>query len=173
MKRNPSRDSFPLTRGIKGVLEREEENPSQPPLVRGGENAKLLDLKFIPYDRKLISRARELRINQTTAERIFWRELLNNKERIKYKFSRQKPLDNFIVDFYCSELLLGIEIDGKIHSFSKIRDQERDDILREKYNILIVRYTNEQVMDAIKNVFDNLLYKIKSRVSEFPPDKGD
>ncbi len=147
-------------------------NPSQPPLVRGGENVKFLEVKFIPYDKKLISRARELRLKQTFAEKIFWKSLLNNKV-IKFKFTRQKPIDNFIVDFYCSELLLAVEIDGEIHSFSKICDQERDDILRERYNLLVVRYSNEQVMNDIKNVFANLISKIKSRGSQFPPDKGD
>ena len=143
-----------------------------PPFVRGGENAKLFEIKYIPYNRELVSLARELRVNQTPAEMVFWKSLINNKA-INYKFTRQKPLDNFIVDFYCSELLLAVEIDGKIHSFSKIRDQERDNILFEKYNLLVVRYSNEQVINDIKNVFDDLLSKIKSRLSEFPPDKGD
>jgi len=147
-------------------------NPSQPPLVRGGENAKLFDIKYIPYDKKLVSRARELRLTQTPAEIIFWKCLINNKE-INYKFTRQKPIDNFIVDFYCSKLLLVVEIDGEIHYLSKIRDQERDRILQEKYNILIVRYSNEQVINNMINVFNDLISKIKSRTSEFPPDKGD
>jgi len=149
-----------------------KENPSQPPLVKGGGNAKQLDVKFIPYNKELVMCARELRLRQTPAEIVFWKSLINNKS-ISYKFTRQKPIDNFIVDFYCSELLLAVEIDGKIHSFSKIRDQERDGILFQKYNLLIVRYSNEQVMNNIEKVFDDLLNKIKSRLSEFPPDKGD
>lgn len=132
-----------------------------------------MKLKFIPYDKRLIARARELRVNQTLSERVFWLELLKNKEKIKYKFTRQKPLDNFIVDFYCSELLLAIEIDGEIHRSLKKRDQERDEILKGKYNLLVVRYSNEQIMNDIKRVFDDLLNKIKTRISEFPPDKGD
>jgi very-short-patch-repair endonuclease len=131
-----------------------------------------MKLKFIPYDKRLVARAREVRSQQTPAEKVFWKALINLKE-VDYKFIRQKPLDNFIVDFYCSELLLVVEIDGEIHSKSKIRDQERDEILREKYNLLIVRYSNEQVMNDIDNVFSDLIDKIKSRVSEVPPDKGD
>jgi very-short-patch-repair endonuclease len=149
-----------------------KRNPSQPPLVRGGEDTKLLDVKFIPYDKRLVSLAKELRANQTLAERIFWKSLINNKT-INYKFTRQKPIDNFIVDFYCSELLLVVEIDGKIHLALKKRDQERDEILREKYNLSIIRYSNEKVVNDVKSVFDDLTNKIKSRVTEFPPDKGD
>ncbi len=142
-----------------------------PPLVRGGENAKLLDIKFIPYNKELVSRARELRLNQTPAENIFWKTLINNKN-IAYKFTRQKPIDNFIVDFYCSELLLAVEIDGKIHLSSKTRDQERTDILKYKYGILLIRYSNKDILDNPEKIINNLEKIIASRKS-FPPDKGD
>jgi very-short-patch-repair endonuclease len=151
--------------------DKKKNNPSQPPLVRGGGNAKLYDINFIPYDKNLVSRARELRSEQTPAEKIFWKALINRKT-ISYKFTRQKPIDNFIVDFYCSELLLAVEIDGEIHSFSKIRDQERDDILRGKYNILVVRYSNDNIINNIEKVIHDLEKIIQSRGS-FPPDKGD
>jgi len=139
-----------------------KRNPSRPPLVRGGEDAKLLDINFIPYDRALVSRARELRLNQTSAEKVFWRYLINRRT-INYKFTRQKPIDNFIVDFYCSELLLAIEIDGGIHLAYKTRDQERTDLLNYKYNLLIVRYLNDDVLNNPKNVIDDLEKIIQTR----------
>jgi very-short-patch-repair endonuclease len=137
-------------------------NPSQPPLVRGGENAKLFDIDFIPYNKVLVSRARELRSNQTFAEKIFWKALINRKT-INYKFTRQKPVDNFIVDFYCSKLLLAVEIDGRIHLVSEVRDQERTDILNCKYGILVVRYSNDDVLNNSKKIIDNLEKIIQSR----------
>ena len=144
-----------------------------PPLVRGGENTKLLDIKYIPYNRGLIYRARELRLKQTPAEIVFWNNLISRKTII-HKFTRQKPLDNFIADFYCSELLLAVEIDGGIHIASGIRDQERTDILSNKYGILVARYSNDDVLDNPKKVIDNLEIIIYSRKSfSFPPDKGD
>ena len=146
-------------------------NPSQPPLVRGGENPKRLDLKFIPYNKELVSRARELRLNQTPAERVFWETLLN-KKTIEYKFTRQKPIDNFIADFYCSKLLLAVEIDGQIHLATENRDQERTDILCLKYGILVVRYSNDEVLRDPNGVINNLEKIIHARES-FPPDKGD
>jgi very-short-patch-repair endonuclease len=148
-----------------------KNNPSQPPLVRGGEDPKLLGLKFIPYDKELVSRARELRLKQTTAEIVFWKTLLGRKT-ISYKFTRQKPLDTFIVDFYCSRLLLAVEIDGEIHLATEKRDQERSDMLSYKYGILVIRYSNDDVLKNPSHVIDNLENIIHSRES-FPPDKGD
>ncbi len=137
-------------------------NPSQPPLLRGGENTKLFDSEFIPYDKKLVACARELRLNQTPAERVFWKTLLARKT-IKYKFTRQKPIDNFIVDFYCSKLLLAVEIDGGIHQSVEKRDQERTDILSLRYGIQVVRYSNESVLADPNSVVDDLEKLIHSR----------
>jgi leucyl-tRNA synthetase len=98
---------------------------------------------------------------------------LTSKGRTKYKFSRQKPLDNFIVDFYCSELLLVVEIDGGVHLSFQIRDQERDEILREKYDILVIRYSNDEIINDVEKVLNDLITKIESRIFRSPPDKGD
>ncbi|HEY4493945.1 MAG TPA: DUF559 domain-containing protein, partial [Candidatus Paceibacterota bacterium] len=84
------------------------------------------NVPYIPYDKNLVSRARELRKETTAVEKLFWDKILKSKKLEKFKFTRQKPLDHFIVDFYCASLGLVIEIDGKIHNFQKIRDKERD-----------------------------------------------
>ena len=89
--------------------------------------------KFLPYDKNLVSKARELRKSETEAERKFWFEVLKNKKLSDFKFTRQKPIGDFIVDFYCARLKLAIEIDGEIHKFQKERDAERDNILKTKY----------------------------------------
>ncbi|MFA6355084.1 MAG: endonuclease domain-containing protein [Candidatus Paceibacterota bacterium] len=104
-------------------------------------------MKFILYNKKLVSRARELRKERTEAEIIFWNKVLKNKEVASYKFTQQKPLDDFIADFYCSKLLLVIEIDGGVHNELKIRDKERSEILLYKYGIKVVRYKNNDVLN--------------------------
>ena len=105
--------------------------------------------KFIPYDKNLVSKARELRKSETEAEKKFWSKVLKNEKLINFKFTRQKPIGNFIADFYCAKLKLAIEIDGKIHKFQKIRDDERDNLLKQEFGIKIIRYKK-----IISNIFD-------------------
>ncbi len=114
------------------------------------------NIPYIPYDKNLVSRARELRKETTEAERIFWDKVLKNKKLIDFKFTRQKPLDRFIVDFCCASLGLVIEIDGEIHNFQKIRDRERDNMLEQKYRLKIIRYTNEDVLHNTEKIVDEL-----------------
>jgi len=63
-------------------------------------------LPYLEYNRSLISYAKENRKNPTKAEGIFWNVVLKNKKLCGYKFRRQKVIDSFILDFYCSQLLL-------------------------------------------------------------------
>ena len=67
------------------------------------------------YNNNLTELARENRKNQTEAEKRLWIEVLRNKKMDGYKFTRQKPIENYILDFYCSKLKLGIEVDGSSH----------------------------------------------------------
>jgi len=113
--------------------------------------------KFLPYNKNLISRVRELRKFETEAEKKFWLDILKNEKLAKYKFTRQKPIGNFIVDFYCAKLKLAIEIDGEIHEFQKIRDNERDGILKQKFSLKIIRYKNKDVLENTEAVLNNLI----------------
>ena len=113
---------------------------------------------FIPYDKNLVSRARELRNNQTREEKFFWSNILKSEEFRHLTFLRQKPIGNFIMDFYCAKLLLGIEIDGDIHDAN--RDKERDYILKKKFGITVIRYRNEDIINKTENVKQNLLKSI-------------
>ena len=70
--------------------------------------------KIIPYNPKLKEYARKLRNNSTLSEVLLWNHL-KGKQMKGFDFHRQKPIDNYIVDFYCSELLLAIEVDGGSH----------------------------------------------------------
>jgi|SRR3989344_6717491 len=130
------------------------------------------NIPFIPYDKDLVSRARELRKETTGAENLFWNKILKNKKFVNFKFTRQKPLDHFIVDFYCAKLSLVIEIDGEIHDFQKIRDRERDNILKQKFGLQIIRYTNKEVLTNTEKVIDDLTKKIQRVASKVPLIRG-
>ena len=69
---------------------------------------------IIPYNPKLKQFARDLRNNSTLSEVLLWRQIKG--QTLKYEFHRQVPIDEFIVDFYCHELKLAIEIDGDSHN---------------------------------------------------------
>ena len=69
--------------------------------------------------------SRKNRNNITEAEKIIWNQILS-RDKTGYRFLRQKPIDRFIIDFYCSELSLAIEIDGGSHIKKKGTDDLRD-----------------------------------------------
>ena len=115
---------------------------------------------YIPYNRKLVEVARENRKNPTQAEKKMWFKILKSKQFENYKFLRQKPLNNFIADFYCAKLMLVIEIDGDSHAMQREYDILRSEKL-ETYGIKVIRYTNNDIMLNIEGVFQNLKEKIK------------
>ena len=110
---------------------------------------------FFPYNQALTERARENRKNPTAAESRMWCEVLRMKCFESHKFLRQKPIDNYIVDFYCSELRLVIEIDGDSHAETVEYDEVRTEVL-EALGLTVVRYTNHDVMNNLAGVYDDL-----------------
>lgn len=78
--------------------------------------------KIHPYNPKLKELARELRKNMTLGEVLFWQEIRD--EKLGYQFHRQIPILNYIVDFFCHELQLGIEVDGSSHDHSKTSEED-------------------------------------------------
>jgi len=108
--------------------------------------------KIIPYSPKLKTLARNLRNDSTKSEIILWNELKGKKIR-GYRFIRQKPLLDFIVDFYCYDLNLVIEIDGISHD-SEIKfehDKLRDKKLAE-YELTTLRFTDSEIFNDLSNV---------------------
>jgi very-short-patch-repair endonuclease len=105
-------------------------------------------------------KARILRNNMTAAEKIVW-EKLKNRNIFKARFRRQHPIGSFIVDFYCHEYKLAIEIDGEIHLKNEIieyDDGRSHDI--EKYGIKILRFTNNEVFTDLKKIIEEILNTI-------------
>lgn len=80
--------------------------------------------KIIPYNPKLKGYARELRNSSTFAEIVLW-GYLKGKQMRGYDFDRQRPIDNYIVDFYCKDLQLAIEIDGESHYGKEKKDKAK------------------------------------------------
>jgi very-short-patch-repair endonuclease len=95
-------------------------------------------------------RAKELRNNQTQAERILWSRLRANKLR-GFHFRRQHPLYGYIVDFYCHQAKLIIEVDGSVHDAQQQYDKERTTQL-ESLGLRIVRFTNNEVEHGLRGV---------------------
>jgi very-short-patch-repair endonuclease len=99
--------------------------------------------KIIPYNPILKERARELRNNSTLSEILLWREL-KGKQMMGYDFDRQRPIDNYIVDFYCKDLMIAIEIDGESH----YGNEEKDSIRQEKLENLGVHFLRFDDLDV-------------------------
>ena len=116
---------------------------------------------YIPYKGKLKELARQNRNNPTPAEKKIWDEVLSRKQLRGYKFTRQKPIADFIVDFYCSKLQLVIEIDGDSHIESKEYDEAKTNILSQ-YGLRVLRYANRDVMNNIEGVFQDLMRFVES-----------
>ena len=118
---------------------------------------------IIPYNPKLKLLARQLRNNSTKAEIILWTKL-KGKQYYGYDFHRQKPIDNYILDFFCHELMLGIEVDGYSHELVEVYEK---DLIKEKkmkrLGISILRFTDNQVL---KDTF-NVLLAIEDYITRF------
>ena len=120
-------------------------------------------MHYLPYNKSLKEFSRDLRNNMTFGEVLLWNILKGGKIK-GYTFNRQKPIGNFIADFYCKELNLVIEVDGGSHFFDDIlqkdeikqRELEKLDltILRLKENE--VRFHRTQVVEAICNQVEQL-----------------
>ena len=107
------------------------------------------------YNKNLKEKARSLRNNSTLAEVILWNTVLKRKQLKGHQFLRQRPIKNYIVDFFCKELKLIIEVDGEIHRFQKNKDNKRtEDLIGLGYRI--VRFKNREIQDNLYNVHKTL-----------------
>ena len=118
--------------------------------------------KFIPYRRDLKRRSQSLRRDPSPAERKLWYEFLRDHP---IKFTRQKPLGPYIVDFYCSCRRLVIEVDGDSHftGGAAAYDERRTVTLRAE-GVHVLRVTNLEVMDQ----FEGVCQKIQDALTRVP-----
>jgi (E)-4-hydroxy-3-methylbut-2-enyl-diphosphate synthase len=107
-------------------------------------------LKIIPYNSDLKQLANELRKNMTLSEVLLWNEL-KQKKILGFDFDRQRLINNYIVDFFCKELNLAIEIDGDTHIYRDDFDDERQRNL-EKLGVHFLRFDDIEVKKNMSNV---------------------
>ncbi len=155
------------------------------PLQRGAggietnSNYSFVKKAFLPYNKELKLRSRDLRNNPTLAEILFWNCVKAAKFN-GYKFNRQKPLGNYIVDFYCKSLNLVVEIGGITHD-----DKYAEGLIRqqnlESIGLKVVRFRDEEVrgnIDAVMITLETCIennYKpsVHTSQSPLPPFQGE
>jgi very-short-patch-repair endonuclease len=126
---------------------------SPPWRVWGGflkENIMQTKRKIIPYNSELKELAKELRKKMTLSEVLLWNEL-KQKKMLGYDFDRQRPIGDFIVDFFCKELFLAVEIDGDTHIYKYDYDEERQKEL-ENLGVRFLRFEDIEVKKNMNNV---------------------
>jgi len=106
--------------------------------------------------------ARLLRKQTTQIEEILW-EKLKGKQIFGLRFRRQHPIDLFIADFYCHKVRLVVEIDGEIHNYQMEYDIGRTAEL-EKFDIKVIRFSNEEVILDIEKVISKIKMTVKERL---------
>lgn len=99
---------------------------------------------FNGADANIFERAKRLRKQQTAAEEVLW--LYLKQKPSGFKFRRQHPFGIYIIDFYCHQLKLGIEVDGSLHDDAAIKqhDTQREQVLNQ-LSIQLIRFTNTQI----------------------------
>lgn len=120
-----------------------------------------------PYNKNLKLPSRDLRNNMTDAEQMLWQRL-RRKQILGLQFYRQKPILNFIVDFYCPAANLVIECDGGQHfTYEGLEaDRVRDEVLVE-LGLVVLRFSNRQVLTEIEAVLEQI-YLIARQKLESP-----
>ncbi|MBR3763735.1 MAG: endonuclease domain-containing protein [Clostridia bacterium] len=119
-------------------------------------------MTFVPKNPAILPRARALRKNMTPQERHLWYDFLRD---YPVKIYKQRPIESFIADFYCSSALLVIEIDGSQHFTEQglAYDRERSAIFQ-SYGIQVIRFTNHEVDTQFNSVCSQIMRTIKERI---------
>ncbi|NWF98580.1 MAG: endonuclease domain-containing protein, partial [Nitrospirae bacterium] len=109
--------------------------------------------------------AQQLRNNSTKSEIKLW-NYLKGKQLKGYDFHRQKPISDYIVDFFCNKLKLVIEIDGYTHSFEETFERDRKKVKRlNELGITVLRFSDEDVLNNIEGVLSVILMITEKRSS--------
>jgi very-short-patch-repair endonuclease len=106
-----------------------------------------------------------LRKNMTLAEKILWKKL-KNRNIFNVKFRKQHPVWIFVVDFYCHEYKLVIEVDGEIHNEEEFKEHDLNRTAElNKFGLKVLRFTNDQILFNI----DSIITEIHKNITEFTP----
>ena len=117
--------------------------------------------KIIPYNPKLVPLAKKLRKDMTLSEVLLWQEL-KGKQMLGFDFDRQRPIDEYIVDFYCKDLQLAIEIDGESHTHEEVAENDK---IRQKrlegLGVRFLRFDDLEVKREMGYVLNEIYHWIK------------
>ena len=109
---------------------------------------------ILPYTPEAREKAK-----MTKSEKVFWEGI--RKEQLHIRFYRQFPILDYIVDFYCKEIGLAIEIDGKSHQNRFLEDSHRQERI-ETLGVRFLRFTNKEVLEDLDNVLQELKNTIEN-----------
>ena len=127
---------------------------------------------MLRYNRTNKANARQLRTHMTDSERALWARL-RRKQILGVQFYRQKPVGNYIVDFYAPAAKLVIEVDGSQHSAAEGR---RKDLQRDRYltaqGLLVLRFDNLQVLQNPEAVTERIISVVRERLEEKNPPQS-
>jgi len=156
---------IPLWRGVDSPQAKTGCVNINSPLERGGfaageDGVCFMNSKILTYNPSLKEKAKKLRKQGVLSEVLLWNEL-KGKKLLGFDFHRQKPIDIYIVDFYCNELRLAIEIDGDSHNYKIEYDKKRENKLK-NLGITILKYYDGAVK---QNVFE-IVEDIKKWINE-------
>ncbi|MBI3719515.1 MAG: endonuclease domain-containing protein [Sphingobacteriales bacterium] len=124
--------------------------------------------KILPYNPNLKELAKKLRQNMTYSEVKLWNVLKDGK-MMEYDFDRQRPIGNYIVDFYCKDLMLALEVDGITHDDEKVI--QKDEIRQEELEGMGVSFLRFNALDVV-NDFDNVLRSIEGWIMDYEDKNG-
>ena len=119
------------------------------------------------YNKKdLKETRRKLRREETIAEKHMWSQL-RNRQLLGLKFKRQFSIENYIIDFYCPQNKIAIELDGNVHEVEEVKeyDEERQKYL-ESHGINFIRITNEEYLSNSNKAFDKIETEIRLIVND-------
>ena len=110
--------------------------------------------------------ARDQRQDGTQAEYLLW-QLLRKRQLYGFKFRRQHQYGDYILDFYCDEARLAVECDGAVHNSNEQwqHDQKRDAYITSQ-GLLVLRFTNQQVLHATSDVLDKIAKHLPEKQNE-------
>jgi len=128
---------------------------------------------MLSYNKNLKQHSRRLRENMTDAEKLLWAKI--RVKQIKgYQFYRQKPIGDYIVDFYCPKTKLVIEVDGSQHLSGEMTENDR---IRDKYlnslGLRVLRFNNIEVLANIEGVLESIIENMEKIPLNPPLQKGE
>jgi len=135
---------------------------------RGDSRGVFMKNEIIPYRRDLREKARALRKDSTLSEVLPWQEI--RKRQLGIQFHRQVPLLDFIVDFYCHELKLAIEVNGDSHEWKVSYDKKRISKLQQ-HGIHVIIFDDLDLKQNMKWVLNEILYYVDTHLN--PPSREE